>query len=254
MDRPRAGVMPISHDGHAGSDFPFSRAAREDGGMLVPAPTAPPADPQVMRTADLTLRGWSAMLRARVVWPGRACPAVAPPLLLCFPDAGDRSGGLARALCAGAGMVVLEVVLPTEPREPSPAAFHDAVAALEWAADHGDELDADPTRLVVAGERAGGAVAGAMALHARDNWWPAVERQLLVHPRLDAWHASVPYLSSLESAPVGGVAPAVVIAGDDAADGGHRYAARLRRAGVAVDVLPDGPARASALARAACGA
>jgi acetyl esterase/lipase len=64
----------------------------------------------------------------------------------------------------------------------------------------------------------------------------------------------VPYLSNLESAPVAGVAPAVVIAGDDPADDGHRYAARLRRAGVAVDVLRDGPARALDLARAACGA
>jgi len=246
--------MPISHDGHAGSDFPFSPTLRDDACMVAPTCTPAPDDLRVGRVAQLTLRGASAPLPARVTWPSAARPADAPPLLLCFPDAGDRDGHLARALCAAAGMVALEVMLPTPPREPSPAAFHDAVAALEWAADHGGELDADPGRLVVAGERAGGAVAAAMALHARDNWWPAVERQLLLLPDLDAWHASVPYLSSLETVPVAGVAPAVVVAGDDPDDGGQRYAARLRRAGVAVDVLSGGPARALDLARAASGA
>lgn len=207
--------------------------------MIAPASTGPRAGHAV---ADLTLRGWSGRVPARVTWPSTPPASDPPPLLLWFPDAAGGSG-LARAICRAAGVVVVEIALRPAPPEPSPAAFHDAVAALEWAADHGDELDADPARLVVAGERTGAAVAGAMALHARDNWWPAVERQLLVRPALDAWHPSVPYVSSLSSAPVAGVAPAMVVTGD----GGRRYAARLRRAGVAVHELPDETALLRAL-------
>jgi acetyl esterase len=148
--------------------------------------------------------------------------------------------------------VVVSVILRTAPREPSPAAFHDAVAALEWAADHGSELDADPSRLLVAGEGTGAAVAGAMAMHARDNWWPGIARQILIHPVLGAWHPSVPYVSALHSAPVAGVAPATIVASAAPRDGGRVYAARLRGAGVEVDELrhADPGAALADLARA----
>jgi len=250
-----AAVMPIAHDRHARSAFPFSPARRDHGGMMAPTSTALRDGLRVGRVADLTLRGWSGAVRGQVTWPsGAAGAAEPPPLLLCFPDAGDRTGRLARALCAAGDVVVLEIGLRTPPHEPSPAAFHDAVAALEWAADHGAELDADPARLAVAGDRTGGAVAGAMALHARDNWWPAVERQLLVHPVIDAWHPSVPYVSSLCSVPVAGVAPATVVSGGAPRDGGRRYSARLRRAGVEVDELRDDAELPVDLARALRGA
>ena len=199
--------------------------------MLIAAPMQP-RDGQP--GADLTLRGWSGRLRARVTWPSTGPASGRSPLLLWFPDSQGASG-LGRAVGRAVGAVVMEIALRPAPREPTPTAFHDAVAALEWAADHGAELDADPGCLLVGGERTGAAVAGAMALHARDNWWPAVERQLLVRPLLDAWHPSVPYVSSLASVLVAGVAPATVVTGGS--EGGRHYAARLRGAGVAVDEL-----------------
>jgi alpha/beta hydrolase fold len=233
--------MPIAHNGHARSAFPFQGAPRDDAAMLAPMRTAPRDRLRAGRVADLQLRGWSGPLRARVTWPSAGDGSDAPALALCFPDGSDDHGRLARAVRDPGGVVVLSVGLRSAPHEPSPDAFHDAVAALEWAADHGAELDADPGRLIVAGERAGAAVAAAMALHARDNWWPAVARQVLVHPALDAWHPSVPYVSGLRYASLGGVAPATVVTGAAPATGGWGYAARLRRAGVEVDVVVDEP-------------
>jgi acetyl esterase len=236
--------------------FPSWHSGATMAAMTAPL-CAPRADAlRVKRVADLKLRGWTGPLRARVSWPApRGASSGPPALLLFFPDADTDAEGseLAGELCERAGVVLLSIALRTAPHEPTPSAFHDAVAALEWAADHGTELDADPTRLIVAGEGTGAAVAGAMALHARDNWWPGITRQLLIHPVLDAWHPSVPYVSALRSTQVSGVAPATIVASAAPRDGGRLYATRLRRAGVEVDELrhaAPGPGLVADLARA----
>jgi alpha/beta hydrolase fold len=161
------------------------------------------------RVAELRLRSSAGPLRVRVEWP--VATGGTPTLLVFLPDAGEATA----ALFSRAGAVVLSA---------RPEAFYDAVAALEWAADHAAELGADPRRLVVAG----GALAAALALHARDRAWPALTRQVLIGADLDR---------PLQAATVAGVAPAtVVVAGHDS---GRRYAARLRQAGVEVEELRD---------------
>jgi acetyl esterase/lipase len=50
----------------------------------------------------------------------------------------------------------------------------DGMTVLEWAAEHAAELGADPGRLLVAGQGAGGAVAAAVATQARAAGWPEV--------------------------------------------------------------------------------
>ena len=50
----------------------------------------------------------------------------------------------------------------------------DGTNVLEWAAEHAAELGADPGRLLVAGQGAGGAIAAAVAAEARAHGWPAV--------------------------------------------------------------------------------
>jgi len=190
------------------------------------------------RVADLQLRGANGPLRARVCWPGRARDEdAAPPLMLAFKTRGDDADGLCRALAEAAGVVVLATGWRFDANEPSSSAFYEARAVLEWAADHGGELDADPARLIVAGEGPGAALAAGVALHARDDWWPAIARQVLVHPVLDVWQASVPYVGSLRTAPVGGGAPATIVTRTSARCGGRQYAARLRLAGVDVEEL-----------------
>jgi hypothetical protein len=165
-------------------------------------------------TADLTLRFGGMRLRGRVCWPGATQPAPAPLVLLV-----DGADELARRLAGAATAVVLAVA----DRE---------LDAMRWAAEHAADLGAQPTGLLVAGERVGAARAAALAIAARDAAWPALCRQVLLEPRFTA---AFPMPSG-----VAGVAPATIVrARASANDGGCRYAARLRAAGVAVDELRD---------------
>ena len=157
--------------------------------------------------------------------------------MIYFPDPDRECGPLVRALSRLAGVVVLTADVRATPFEVSSTAFDDADAVVGWAADHAEEIDADPGRLVVAGEGSGAALAAAVTLHARDEWWPAISRQILIHPDLDAWRASVPYASSLRDAPLAGAAPATIVTG--AEDHGCCLAARLRDADVTVEELRD---------------
>ena len=115
------------------------------------------------RVADLQLRG-AARPRARVTWP---LPSTRAPALLLYLPGAEEADSAARSLSSHAGVVVLSLVTRLAPDD-----LADATRMLEWAADHAAELDADPGTLLVAGERAGGALAAALALHARDRSWP----------------------------------------------------------------------------------
>jgi acetyl esterase/lipase len=231
--------MPVVHDRDARSAFPFPARPAHHGAMSVEVLHRPsterPSSPLARRTAELRLRSRTGPLRAHVAWPE---PADRPSaLLVFFPQPGADAGALSRALCRLAGVVVLSAPPRSGPAEPASTAFDDAAVVVGWAADHAEELDADPGRLIVGGERAGAALAAAVTLHARDQWWPAIARQVLIHPALDAWRASVAYASSLRTAPLAGAAPATVVCGADPDDGGRPFAARLREAGVEVEEL-----------------
>ncbi len=86
---------------------------------------------------------------------------------------------------AGAGITVVSVEYRLAPEHPFPAGVEDAYAALQWTAAHTAELGADPGRLGVMGESAGGGLAAAVALMARDRGGPAIALQALVYPMLD---------------------------------------------------------------------
>lgn len=166
------------------------------------------------RLADLRLRGAGQSVRARVAWPDHVSGGGLPGLLV-FPSAPSLES-LERAdeLCARAGVVVLS---PDD-------RFGAAAATLEWAGEHAAELDADSGRLAVAG----GALAAALALRARDRGWPALARQVLIHPGLEP--------RSEPPSRFSGVAPATVVTAGRS-DGDRRYVARLRQAGVEVEAL-----------------
>jgi alpha/beta hydrolase fold len=183
------------------------------------------------RTAELQLRGRAGTLQGRVYWPGPSLARHAR-LLVFWTVAGD--GTWCQELSASAGLLVLAVTCG----RPYPANLDDAVTAAEWAAENTARLGADPEELLVGGAGPGGTLAAAVALHARAARWPAFRRQVLV------------CASPVEPMPpsLAGVAPAtaVTVEHDPGGDEG-RYAALLRRAGVAVDELRyAAPDRASA--------
>jgi acetyl esterase len=80
---------------------------------------------------------------------------------------------------------VLSVDYRLAPKHPYPAAVEDCYAALAWLAGAATELGVDPDRIAVYGDSAGGGLAAAVALLARDRGGPRLAMQFLGIPELD---------------------------------------------------------------------
>jgi acetyl esterase len=90
-----------------------------------------------------------------------------------------------RALAAGTGAVVVSVDYRLAPEHPFPAAVDDAYAAACFVAGSAEDLGVDADRLVVAGDSAGGNLAAAVSLLARDRSGPTIALQVLIYPAVD---------------------------------------------------------------------
>jgi acetyl esterase/lipase len=86
---------------------------------------------------------------------------------------------------ASTGVSMLSIEYRLAPEHPHPTPVQDAYAGLVWLAEHADELGVDPNRLAVMGDSAGGGLAAAVAIVARDRGGPALARQILIYPMLD---------------------------------------------------------------------
>lgn len=136
---------------------------------------------------ELRIPGPDGELDARFYHPGGADPV---PVLLYFFGGGWTLGNLetcdevCRRLCVGAGIGVLSVGYRLAPEHKFPAAVHDCYAGLRWAASHVDQHGGDPTRLAVGGDSAGGNLAAAVTLLAREQG-PKLACQVLVYPNVE---------------------------------------------------------------------
>jgi acetyl esterase len=238
--------------------------------ILRESPIPRPEPPAVAGVEDRIVAG---SIPARMYWPlgGGASPA---PLVVFLHGGGwvlcdlDTHDIPCRNLANATGSVVVSVDYRLAPEHRFPAAIDDAYAALAWAHEHAGELGADPARLAVAGDSAGGNLAAAVALAARDRGGPALRYQLLIYPVLDHdfdrpsyqenavgnfltavhmqwyWDQYVPDVdardnplaSPMRAPELRGLPPAYVITAecDVLRDEGNAYAARLRDAGVPV--------------------
>jgi len=244
-------------------------AAREQLRDLSTTPGGPP----VGRVRETAAPG-SASVPVRIYEPDADPPH---PILAYFHGGGwvvgdlDTHDRLCRELTLATGRLVVSVDYRLAPEHPFPAAIEDCWAATRWLAASADEYGGDPDRLAVAGDSAGGNLAAAVALLARDRGGPALERQVLVYPVVDddldgydsyrtrgegyglersemrwfldgylpgAVRARNPYALPMRAcaADLSGVAPATVLTAgfDPLRDEGRAYADRLAAAGVPV--------------------
>ena len=212
---------------------------------------------------------------ARLFTPsGLAAPS---PLLVYFHGGGWVVGSPAthdpacRLLASEAGVRILSVDYRKAPEHRFPAAVQDAHAAFAWAVSHASELGADPERIAVGGDSAGGNLAAVVARRARDAGGPLPAFQLLIYPATDFSRPRRPsatqfgegYLlttdrmdwfedhyvpdadgkrdpdaSPLLAEDLSGLPPAHIAtaAADPLRDEGEEYAAKLREAGVPATV------------------
>lgn len=239
----------------------FRRSQRTINGRLA----------RVARVSDLTVPTPASNLSARHYRPGTP----GRPLLVYFHGGGfvvgdlDTHDSLCRFLCHTLDAHILSVGYRLAPEHPFPAAVDDADAAFGWAAEHAVELGADPSRVGIGGDSAGGNLAtGVSLLRVAGPVRPEV--QLLLYPATDRtrpypslatfsdgfllsaadiaryteWYApgldlTDPRLSPLLAPRLRGLPPAVVVtaAFDPLRDEGEAYAAALVGAGVPVQQL-----------------
>jgi len=96
----------------------------------------------------------------------------------------DSHDSITAELAERAGVTVVAVDYRLAPEHRFPAAYEDAVAALDWVAGHAAELAIDPARLGIGGDSAGGNLAAAAALTVRDRGHPPLKAQILIYPLL----------------------------------------------------------------------
>jgi acetyl esterase len=126
----------------------------------------------------------------RIYRPARP-PAGPVPGVLMIHGGGFVVGSVeaehaaAAVTAVGTGGVVVSVDYRLAPEHPFPAGLHDCYAALVFLHAEAAALGVDPARVALAGASAGGGLAAATALLARDRGGPAVCFQLLQIPELD---------------------------------------------------------------------
>lgn len=262
----RAGQLPL----HALTPQQ-ARAAYERGADVLDVPPV-----KLARVESLTVPARDgADLPVRLYAPLAVSVQQPLPVLVYFHGGGFTIGSIAthdslcRSLSHLAHCAVLSVGYRLAPEHRFPVAFEDAWDAVLWLHRHGLELGLDAARIAVGGDSAGGTLAAACALQARDAGLPLM-LQLLFYPGTGA-HADTPshrtfghgfvlekehidyffdlYIPShsdredwrfapLNAADVDGVASAWfgLAECDPLVDEGLLYADRLRAASVAVDL------------------
>tara|TARA_R110002020_G_scaffold97708_1_gene233126 strand:+ start:45963 stop:47006 length:1044 start_codon:yes stop_codon:yes gene_type:complete len=98
-----------------------------------------------------------------------------------------------RDLVVYSGMASVFVEYTRSPEVKYPVAINEAFAATKWVAAHGAEINVDGSRLAVVGNSAGGNIAAATALMAKDNNGPEIKFQALLWPVTDANFETVSY-------------------------------------------------------------
>jgi len=232
----------------------------------------PPGEPPPTHSVrEISVRGPASDLRVRLYHPSATRPL---PLIVFFHGGGfvlcdlDSHDALCRSLANASGYAVASVEYRLAPECRFPGPVEDCYAALVDHVSRAEELGYDPDRVAVCGDSAGGNLAAAVAMVARDRTGPRLRYQALIYPVTDATCDSVSmrelgtgyfltcemmrwfwscYLTTprdgtnalasvLRARGLAGLPPATVVTAefDPLRDEGEAYADRLRAAGVQV--------------------
>jgi acetyl esterase len=172
----------------AGFSVEEARAqTRYDARVLEARPRIPMAE---VRAIDVPGPGGPLPSRLYVAEPS---PAGEPaPLLVYYHGGGwvigdlDTHDGVCRLLASAAGVRVLSIGYRLAPEYPFPQPIEDAWAAFEWAVANAAVLGADPARIAVGGDSAGGNMAAVVSHMAVDAGGTRPAMQLLFYPVTDA--------------------------------------------------------------------
>jgi acetyl esterase len=228
--------------------------------------------PPLPRLEDTRIPGPAGDIPVRVYAPVAAGAPL--PAVVYFHGGGWVQGdlethhGLCARLARHAGVLVVAVEYRLAPEHRFPAAVEDCRAAYAWVRARGREIGADPGRVAVAGDSAGGNLAAVVSQLAAASATPLPTCQALIYPALDfsldtdshrelvdghiiprdriVWYTeqylrtegdrSDPRASPLRAPSLSGQPPTLVVTAgfDPLRDEGRAYADRLREAGVEV--------------------
>lgn len=113
------------------------------------------------------------------------------PAIIMFHGGGWVAGNIElnevqhQLMAKDTGAVVISVNYQKAPEHKFPIPFDDCYATLEWVAANAELLNINPDQIGVAGDSAGGNLAAAVALKARDVRGPKVAFQILIYPATD---------------------------------------------------------------------
>lgn len=240
------------------------RTSEESRGLLQKKSTP------IYQVTDTIFPGPAAPIPIRIYIPRQQTDL---PVIIYYRGGGwvignlDSHDNICRSLSKITRWIVVSVDYRLAPEHPFPAAVEDAYAALLWVSQNAISFNGDPTRLITAGDSAGGNLAAAVSLIARDRKGPKICAQVLIYPvtnlsdmktdsyqqfadgfyltkrymekfrsmylpRLQDWRN--PYASPLLATNLENLPSAIVLTAelDILRDEGETYALKLRKSGV----------------------
>jgi acetyl esterase len=150
-----------------------------------------PELPHVDRVREYQVPGPNGLIPVRV-YRGAGTADMGPlPVHVYYHGGGwvlgdlDSHDWVCRSIANAAQCAVVSVDYRMAPEHVFPAAFDDSLAALRWTIDNAGLLRIDVARVSVGGDSAGGNLAAAVAIAARDSGSPRLKAQILVYPAVD---------------------------------------------------------------------
>ncbi|WP_456330705.1 alpha/beta hydrolase [Archaeoglobus sp.] len=138
---------------------------------------------KVERVEDKVIKGRNGDIRIRIYQQKPDSPVLVyyhgGGFVICSIESHDA---LCRRIARLSNATVVSVDYRLAPEHKFPAAVYDCYDATKWVAENADELKIDPSRIFVGGDSAGGNLAAAVSIMARNNGENFIKHQILIYP------------------------------------------------------------------------